>query len=49
MNDIDTMPTKCHDCPYWEICKEPYVCPNDGNRQEDLKDTLNHVDTGRNN
>lgn len=35
MNDIDYMPPKCHDCPYWETCKEPYVCPNDDNRQED--------------
>ena len=26
MNDIDTMPTKCHDCPYWEICEPPYIC-----------------------
>ena len=26
MNNIDDMPPKCHDCPYWEICEEPYVC-----------------------
>ena len=29
MNNIDEMPGKCHDCPYWEICEEPYVCPVD--------------------
>ena len=27
MNDIDNMPLKCHDCPYWEMCEEPYICP----------------------
>ena len=27
MNDIDSMPPKCHDCPYWEISEEPYICP----------------------
>lgn len=27
MNNIDDMPPKCHDCPYWEVCEEPYVCP----------------------
>ena len=27
MNDIDTMPPKCHDCSYWEMCEEPYICP----------------------
>lgn len=29
MNNIDEMPPRCHDCPYWEICEEPYVCPVD--------------------
>lgn len=35
MNDIDTMPPKCHDCPYWEMCEEPYICP-----KQDEKETL---------
>ena len=26
MNDINSMPPKCYDCPYWEIAEEPYVC-----------------------
>lgn len=26
MNDIDKMPSKCRDCPYWERAAEPYVC-----------------------
>ena len=26
MNDIDEIPPKCHDCPYWEVCEYPYVC-----------------------
>lgn len=26
MNNIDEMPPKCHDCPYWEIAEKPYVC-----------------------
>ena len=28
MNDVDSMPPKCHDCPYWEMCEKPYVCPS---------------------
>lgn len=34
MNDIDDMPPKCHDCPYWEMCEEPYVCPTQDWREE---------------
>ena len=26
MNNIDDMPPKCHDCPYGEVCEEPYIC-----------------------
>lgn len=26
MNDIDTMPTKCNNCPYWELAEKPYIC-----------------------
>ena len=26
MNDVDSMPIKCHDCPYWEVCEYPYIC-----------------------
>ena len=29
MNNIEEMPPRCRDCPYWEICEEPYVCPVD--------------------
>lgn len=36
MNDIDSMPPKCHDCPYWEMCEEPYICP----KQDEKKDTM---------
>ena len=28
MNNIDEMPPKCHDCPYWEACDYPYICPD---------------------
>ena len=28
MNDIDSMPPKCHDCPNWELAKPPYYCPD---------------------
>ena len=38
MNNIDDMPPKCHDCPYWETCEYPYVCPD----LSDLNKTLNH-------
>lgn len=26
MNDINDMPPKCQQCPYWEIAEKPYVC-----------------------
>lgn len=39
MNDIDLMPPKCHDCPYWEMCEEPYICPTQHEKKE-LKDGL---------
>lgn len=29
MNNLEEMPPRCHDCPYWEICEPPYVCPVD--------------------
>ena len=35
MNNIDDMPPKCHDCPYWEICKEPYICPTQDEKKKD--------------
>ena len=35
MNNIDEMPPKCHDCPYWEIAEKPYVCSEC--RKETLK------------
>jgi len=28
MNDINEMPPKCQYCPYWEVCKYPWVCPD---------------------
>ena len=32
MNDIDNMPPKCKDCPYWEIGEEPYNCEDCDNK-----------------
>jgi len=26
MSNIDDMPPKCHDCPYWELAEDPYSC-----------------------
>ena len=26
MNDIDKMPSKCRDCPYWELASYPWYC-----------------------
>jgi len=26
MNDIDKMPPKCQNCPYWEWAEPPYFC-----------------------
>ena len=34
MNNIDDMPPMCHDCPYWEVCEEPYICPTQYKKKE---------------
>ncbi len=26
MNDLNNMPPKCQDCPYWEWAERPYFC-----------------------
>ena len=26
MTDVDALPSKCGDCPYWEITVYPYIC-----------------------
>lgn len=26
VNDLSEMWTICNDCPYWEVCKPPYIC-----------------------
>lgn len=33
MNDINKMPPKCQYCPYWEVCKYPWVCPDIGEKK----------------
>jgi len=40
MNNIEEMPPKCHYCPYWELAKPPYYCP-------DCEDALNKPDRGQ--
>lgn len=34
MNNIDDMPPKCHGCPYWEMCEEPYICKTQDSKEE---------------
>lgn len=34
MNNIDDMQPKCHECPYWEMCEEPYICPTQDKEEE---------------
>lgn len=34
MNDIDKIPVKCRDCPYWELASYPWCCG-------DCKDIMN--------
>ena len=34
MNDIDKMPVKCRDCPYWELAKYPWYCGDCKNRMK---------------
>ena len=41
MNDIDNMPAKCRDCPYWEIARKPYNCDD---CEGELNGTLNQND-----
>ena len=45
MNNIDDMPPMCHDCPYWEICEKPYVCPtqDEKNFVSDLNKNFNSL------
>ena len=40
MNNIDDMPPKCHDCSYWEICEEPYICPTQYGERRNLNRSL---------
>ena len=37
MNNIDEMPSICHDCSYWEVCEEPYICQIDTPVNSDYK------------
>lgn len=42
MNNIDEMWSICHDCPYWEVCKPPYICEV---TEQKMKDQIQlHVD-----
>ena len=43
MNDINEMPPKCQYCPYWEVCKYPWVRPD----KSDLQPTCNQIATDR--
>jgi hypothetical protein len=50
MNDINEMPPVCAYCPYWEVCKPPYICPDVGEHKPDesmpdLQPTCNEVAT----
>ena len=45
MNDINKMPPKCQYCPYWEVCKYPWVCPDIGDNKPDLQPTCNKLAT----
>ena len=38
MNDIDKMPVKCRDCPYWELAVDPWYC---GDCKDRLKKPVN--------
>lgn len=47
MNNIDSMPPKCHDCPYCEMCEYPYVCPEETktyNNHRERRDNMNSYD-----
>ena len=35
MNDINEMPPVCAYCPYWEVCKPPYICLDVGEQDEE--------------
>lgn len=36
MSKIDSMPPMCHDCPRWELCEFPYVCPDTDTEQTEV-------------
>lgn len=50
MNNIDEMPSKCQNCPYWELAKEPYCCDECGSvydyqRASDMRDYCEHFES----
>ena len=45
MNDINEMPPVCAYCPYWEVCKPPYICASIEDKKPDLQPTCNEVAT----
>lgn len=45
MNDINKMPPVCAYCPYWEVCKPPYICASREDKKPDLQPTCNQVAT----
>ena len=38
MNNIDDMWPICHDCPYWEVCEQPYICEATKEKQNKTAD-----------
>lgn len=40
MNNIDDLPSKCQNCPYWELAEFPYCCDDCEN---DLKEHTNDL------
>lgn len=43
MNDINKMPPVCAYCPYWEVCKPPYICASIEDKKPDLQPTCKQV------
>ena len=40
MNNIDDMWPICHDCPYWEVCEQPYICEATEEKQNKTADEM---------
>ena len=44
MNDIDNMPPKCKDCPYWELAQYPYCCDDCQTKEPEMEELVKKIE-----